>query len=255
MKPFLNWLQMKLISLGIVVLVIVGLVVLLPLAVAARPLLIVGFLVALAGGALLSHFHPGFRRWFESIGEPQVRYNGLRLATDVALYPSHSWARLMPGNVAVGADDLVQVALGPVDSVELPPVGSHVKQGDRLFGLGSGNRNVEMRAPVSGTVVGTNETLLSSPGLVNDQPFTEGWAVRLRADNVQEDRRQLLQGHRAKGWFRHEIDRLLATVLSAEAAAPALPDGGTLVGDLHQHIDENAWKRLSDTLFGDRPKP
>jgi hypothetical protein len=102
--------------------------------------------------------------------------------------------------------------------------------------------------------VGRNESLLGSPGIINEQPFTNGWAVRLRPDHVREDRRRLLQGSEAKGWFRHEIDRLLTTVLAEDAAAPALPDGGELMGDLHQQIDDNAWKTLSETVFGEGAK-
>lgn len=254
MKRLTECLSSAVSTAGVVLLMIVGVVLFIVFAVAMRPILMVGFLVLAIGAAVLSAFNPRFRAWFERIGEPQVRYNGLRLATDIALHPSHSWARILPSGVAVGADDLMQFALGPVDTVELPSIGSRVEQGQRLFSLQRGDRRLDVRAPVSGTVVGRNESLLESPGIVNEQPFTNGWAVRLQPDHVREDRRQLLQGHDAKGWFRHEIDRLLTTVLSKDAAAPALPDGGELVGDLHRHIDDGAWKTLTETVFGSQGK-
>jgi glycine cleavage system H protein len=249
MKPITGWLQEGLQYLGFILLGIVALLLLLTVAVAMRPLLIVGFLVAGLGCLVASYFSPAFREWFKTAGEWQINLKGLRLATDIAVYPTHSWARIGSDNVAVGADDLVQAALGPVEAVDLPPLGSHVEQGARLFGLRRGDRSVAVRAPISGTVVNRNESLLEHPELVNEGPFGEGWAVRLRADNVREDRRRLLQGKQAKRWFGQEIDRLIGTVHSGGIVMSTLPDGGVLVPDLHRQIDDTTWKKLSETFF------
>ena len=51
-----------------------------------------------------------------------------------------------------------------------------------ILRLRRGGRAIELRAPVSGTVVGSNEALHDRPRLVNDEPFARGWAVRIRAD-------------------------------------------------------------------------
>jgi glycine cleavage system H protein len=252
MKQFTQWLSSAAGTAAVLLLTIVGLVLFIVFAVAMRPILMVGFLVLAAGAAVVSALNPRFRAWLEALGEPQVRYNGLRLATDIALHPSHSWARILPSGVAVGADDLMQFVLGPVETVELPSVGSRVEQGQRLFSLQRGDRRLDVRAPVSGTVVARNESLLQTPGMVNEQPFTGGWAVRMRGEHVRSDRQHLVQGGEAKGWFRHEIDRLLTTVLSKDQVAPALPDGGELMGDLYRQIDDDEWKTLTETVFAGR---
>jgi len=249
-----TWLQRGLALAGTIVLVVVGLLAFGAFAVAMRPVLMIALAVGALGCLVLSYFSPAFRDWFAAAGEREVRYGGLRLATDVAVHPSHSWARMTPGDVAVGADDFVQATLGPVEAVDLPPVGSRVEQGDRLFCLRRGSRTVVVRAPLSGTVVTRNEALLSRPGLVNEMPFTAGWAVRLRADNPKAERRRLLRGGHALGWFCQEIDRLIATVLSRDAAMPALADGGVLVPRLHEHIDDGTWARLTAMFFGGEPK-
>lgn len=254
METLMNWIKRGLLFAGFFLLATVGLLLVVALAFAMRLLLIAAAIVALLGGVLLSHFSPRFREWFEALGEPQISYNGLHLATDIAVHPSHSWALLSSENVAVGADDLMQAVLGPVEAVELPPMGSRVRQGERLFSLRRADRRVEVRSPVSGTVVITNQALRHHPELVNEGPFGGGWAVRLRPDNVREDRQRLFQGKQARGWFRHEIDRLIGTVLSEKAVMPALPDGGTLVPDLYRQIDDGAWSRLTATFFGSDPK-
>ncbi len=220
-----------------------------------RFVLVIGGGVALMGAALAYAFSPAVRDWLKIQGEQQFSYNGLRLATNIAVHPSHSWARIEPEDVVVGADDFVQATLGPVEAVELPPLGSRMDQGGRAFSLRRGNRKVDVRAPISGTVVACNEKLLDRPQLVNEEPFAAGWAVRLQGDNVREDRRLLLRGKRARSWFREEIDRLIGTSLSEDALMPSLPDGGALVNALYLQIDDEAWKKLRETsLEVDTPK-
>lgn len=57
---------------GSVLLATIGLLLLIVFAVALRPLLFIGFIVAGLGGLVISQFSPGFRDWFEAIGEPSA---------------------------------------------------------------------------------------------------------------------------------------------------------------------------------------
>ena len=249
MRQIALWLKEGVRDTGLVLAVVVGFLLFAVVAIAMRPLLILVALAALAVSLVLYRFRPGFREWFDASGEEQISYNGLHLATDVAVHPNHSWARASGKEAVVGVDDLVQSTLGPVQAVELPPIGSRVAQGDRLFRLRRGERCVEVRAPMSGTVVAANEALREHPGLVNDDPFERGWAVRIKADRLQKDAIPLLRGSQARGWFRQEIDRLLTTVLGHAALQPALPDGGTFVDGLYREIDDDTWRKLTETFF------
>ena len=109
---------------------------------------------------------------------------------------------------------------------------------------------MELRSPVSGTVLGTNEELWEHPWLINEEPFSKGWAVRLRGDNLRADRRRLLRGKEAQDWFCGEVDRLIETLQPKEAFTPGLADGGALVAELYLQIDDDAWKRLTQNFFG-----
>ena len=209
--------------------------------------------VALAGGVVAYALSPRFRDWLSVFAEQQFAYKGLLLATDVAVSPSHSWARIEPEVVQVGADDLAQAVLGPVDGVDLPAAGRRVRRGEGVARLRRGDRAIELRAPVSGTVVGSNEALRDRPRLVNDEPFAGGWAVRIRADDPRADRRRLLRGKAARDWFRREVDRLIGSVLAEGAPAPSLPDGGPLVGELYRQIDDRAWQRVTAAFFDREP--
>jgi glycine cleavage system H lipoate-binding protein len=157
------------------------------------------------------------------------------------------------GQIMVGADDLLPAVLGPIESVELPSAGRHVVRGDVLFRLRRGGRAVEVPAPMSGTVVGSNEALAREPELVNADPFQRGWAVMLSgAPGMAHERRGLRRGQEAKTWFRAEVDKLLATVLADRAAVPAMADGGLVAGDLFRRIDDNTWPHVTAALGGTR---
>ncbi|MDH3284442.1 MAG: hypothetical protein OEQ13_06840 [Acidobacteriota bacterium] len=236
---------------AIALLVVVLLPVLVVLAFSLRALLLIPALLVLVGLAAAYLLSPALRARLDAMVEPQVSYSGLRLATDVAVHPAHGWVRFGNGEATVGADDLMQSVIGPVDSVELPAPGTTVAQGARLLRLRRGERTVDVQAPVSGVVVSRNELLAREPQRVNRDPFGEGWVVRLRADRDKHERRTLLRGEGARKWFRSEVDRLFG-VLGAHyphAAEPTLADGGVIVSDFYRHIDDDAWKEVVSTLF------
>jgi glycine cleavage system H protein len=105
---------------------------------------------------------------------------------DVRYTSEHEWARLEGGLVTVGVTSYATDQLGDVVFVELPEVGRRV---DALkpFGVVEAVKTVsDLFAPVSGEVVEVNPALADSPGLVNQDPFGEGWMVRIRPSNPAE---------------------------------------------------------------------
>lgn len=205
---------------------------------------------AVAGGLLAFAFSRRFREWLEYSGQEVVPYKGMDLATDVALAPGHVWARVSGPEADVGADDLMQAALGPVEHVDLPEVGRHVRAGEPLFRLHRGERSLSGRSPLTGTVVAVNRALNEEPGRVNAAPFAGGWAVRLAADDLRRERHGLRRGMAARDLFRREVDRLLG-VVAASQGVPAMADGGEIVAEIHEHIDDDTWKRLRTAIFAE----
>jgi glycine cleavage system H lipoate-binding protein len=132
------------------------------------------------------------------------------------------------------------------------PAESRVRQGERLFRLRRGKRMLDVRAPLSGTVLSCNAALRSRPELINDEPFARGWVVRLRSDHVREDQRRLLHGKKARTWFRFAVDRVVG-LLSEKKATAGVTDQGVLRGSLYQHIDDVTWHQLTDTMFAVQP--
>ena len=92
----------------------------------------------------------------------------------------HEWVRPGAGGVVrVGITDFAQNALGDTVFVTMPEPGTTVEAGASLGEVESTKSVSEIYAPVSGTVTARNEALTGDEGLVNSDPYGEGWLVEI----------------------------------------------------------------------------
>ena len=98
----------------------------------------------------------------------------------------HEWVRLDGDAGTVGITDYAQDQLGDIVFVELPAAGKAVKQMEKFGEIESVKAVSELYAPVTGEVVEANGTLASSPERVNDDPYGEGWMLRIRLSDPGE---------------------------------------------------------------------
>jgi len=99
---------------------------------------------------------------------------------DVRYTAEHEWAKQEKGVVTVGITGYASDQLGDVVFVELPDVGKKV-EATKPFGVVEAVKTVsDLYAPISGEVIEINEALADNPGLVNQEPYGEGWMVRIR---------------------------------------------------------------------------
>jgi len=105
---------------------------------------------------------------------------------DIRYTSEHEWARLERGLVTIGITGYATDQLGDVVFVELPEVGRKLEAG-KPFGLVEAVKTVsDLYAPVAGEVVEVNGALADNPALVNQQPYGEGWMIRLRPGNTAD---------------------------------------------------------------------
>ena len=98
---------------------------------------------------------------------------------DLMYTRSHEWIRAEGDGVIVGITHYAQDQLGEVVYVELPEVGTGVDAGDELGTLESVKAVSEFLAPVAGEVTEVNERLIDEPNLVNEDPYGDGWLVKM----------------------------------------------------------------------------
>ena len=99
----------------------------------------------------------------------------------------HEWILMEDEEVGiVGITDYAQDQLGELVFVELPEVGAEYSQGSETAVIESVKAAGEVKAPVGGTVVEINESLVDDPARVNGDPTGEGWFIKLRMADPSE---------------------------------------------------------------------
>ncbi|MEM1094221.1 MAG: glycine cleavage system protein GcvH [Bacteroidota bacterium] len=98
----------------------------------------------------------------------------------------HEWIRLDGDIATIGITSFAQKELGDIVFVEIEDEGSEL-DADDVFGTVEAVKTVsELYMPVSGTIAEINEELDGAPELVNEDPYGEGWMVRIKVDDPSE---------------------------------------------------------------------
>ena len=105
---------------------------------------------------------------------------------DLHYSKDHEWVRVDANVATVGITDYAQDSLGDVVYVELPKVGDEFAANESFGSVESVKAVSEVFCPVSGEIVGINETLSDTPEAVNQDPYGEGWMIRVQMSNPGE---------------------------------------------------------------------
>jgi glycine cleavage system H protein len=107
----------------------------------------------------------------------------------------HTWARRDPdGTVTIGITDVAQHLAKSIISATPKEAGKPVKKGKSAGTVESGKWVGPVTAPVNGTITEVNAALKSKPGLLNTDPYGEGWFVKIKPDNWEADAADLVTG-------------------------------------------------------------
>jgi glycine cleavage system H protein len=135
--------------------------------------------------------------------------NGCHLPDHLYYWPEkHVWVRPEDdGTVVAGMTDVAQHLAGKIVVVSLRSLGKTLVRGKSAGTLESGKWVGAIPTPVAGEVVAINEQLKSKPGLVNDDPYGEGWLIRVRPTVWEEDRLSLATGPDGIARYREQLER------------------------------------------------
>ena len=98
----------------------------------------------------------------------------------------HEWAKVEDNQVTIGITDFAQSQLGEVVYIELPAKRTHVQK-NKPFGIIESVKAVsDLYSPVSGEVTEVNSGLEESPEIVNDDPYGEGWMIKIMPSDKSE---------------------------------------------------------------------
>lgn len=116
----------------------------------------------------------------------------------------HIWARIEEDRVRVGVDQFGQKAAGNIAYIKMKPAGAKVIKGRAFGSLEAGKYIGPTKAPVNGKIIEVNEAVLRTPGLINSDPYGEGWCAVIEPANLDEDIKDLVHGDEVQVWLESE---------------------------------------------------
>jgi glycine cleavage system H protein len=99
---------------------------------------------------------------------------------------SHEWVRKDGDEFVIGISDYAQESLSDIVYVELPEVGDTLERSESFGVVESVKAASDVYAPISGEVTAINEELEDAPELVNQDPYGDGWLIRIAPSDADE---------------------------------------------------------------------
>jgi glycine cleavage system H protein len=110
----------------------------------------------------------------------------MNVPDDFLYTETHEWLKREGDNVRVGITDHAQSELTDVVYVELPKIDRQANAKEAIAVVESVKAASDIYAPVKGTIVEVNKALEADPGLINREPYGQGWIFVLKVDNADE---------------------------------------------------------------------
>ena len=175
---------------------------------------------------------------------------GFHVPQGYYLHPGHAWVKLEgEDSVRIGLDEYALRLLGPVDRIDVPVLGKRLRQGQPGFTLHRAEQSVTVLAPVSGVIIDVHSEPSSDPSLSQEDPFGQGWLVRVQATNLRQELRTMILGAESAAFLNQEVDRVLTLI--EKNYGPLAADGGDLAPDLAANLPEVSWDRLAGLILQD----
>jgi glycine cleavage system H protein len=105
---------------------------------------------------------------------------------ELRYHPQHDWARIADGEATFGVTWFAQDALGELVHFEAPEEGATLTKDESYAEVESVKAVSDVVAPLSGEVIAVNRAVVDAPETVNDDPYGEGWLVRVRLSDPGE---------------------------------------------------------------------
>ncbi len=132
---------------------------------------------------------------------------GYDMPDDLYYNSEHSWARVDGNKVTVGMDDFFRKEAGDVVFIDMPDEGEDVSQGEVCGKIQSRKWIGKIVAPVSGEITAINEDLEEDTGLINSEPYGQGWILVVEASDLASCLPNLVHGPDVVPFIEKEIKR------------------------------------------------
>ncbi len=162
---------------------------------------------------------------------------------------THTWAFMeQDGNVRVGIDDFLQHITGKLTRIKMKEAGEIVRKGEAIMTIIQEGKQLNIYAPISGTILEHNESLLTDTGIINASPFFKGWVYQIEPKNWLREVQFMFMGDKYAEWLKDEFTRLrdfIAAVVRTNNLVYAhvvLQDGGEIADNVLTDMDPKVWE-------------
>ncbi|MBC8004731.1 MAG: hypothetical protein H7X84_04590 [Verrucomicrobia bacterium] len=162
---------------------------------------------------------------------------------------THTWAFMeTDGNVKIGIDDFLQHVTGTLTRIVMKEPGERIRKGEKILTIVREGKQLNIYAPLSGTIRQQNTSLIADSSLINTSPYAEGWVYLIEPANWAREIRFLFMGERYKEWLEDEFSRLkdffAASMKSRGQHQPQmiLQDGGELTDHVLADMEPEVWE-------------
>ena len=184
------------------------------------------------------------------------RIEEIKTPGGVLFGPSHTWTFMeQDGAVKLGIDDFIQHITGPITRIDLKPSGTAIHKGDVMASLTQNGKRIDVLAPVSGTVIEMNASLMNAPALLNESPFGKGWIYRIEPSNWSIDLGSLILPRIYRERLVTEVSRLKDFIQQArgryelQTDRVIMNDGGDLCDEVLSLFGPEIWDDFGDQFM------
>jgi glycine cleavage system H lipoate-binding protein len=163
----------------------------------------------------------------------------------------HIWTFMeKDGTVRVGIDDFLQHVTGTMTRIGMKPRGERIRRGDTLLSVVQNGKKLDLRSPVSGTVLSRNEKVMSDADTVRHSPYEEGWIYSVEPDSWEKESRMLIAAGRYRDFLKEEFGRIrdfLAVapgINDAHLSRVVLQDGGEFKEGFLEGFGPEVWEEF-----------
>jgi len=169
---------------------------------------------------------------------------------------NHTWTYMeRTGMAKVGLDDLLLHITGDVKVSPVKGIGEIVRRGDVIAEISQTDKNLRVKSPISGEILGVNSALADNPGLVNEDPYGKGWICDIKPSAWIKETSSCYMAEDAVAWSRRELGRLkdflgdFALMHNPGTAMAILQDGGELCDKPLSELPEEVWQKFEKNFL------
>jgi glycine cleavage system H lipoate-binding protein/ABC-type phosphate transport system substrate-binding protein len=180
-----------------------------------------------------------------------INQNSLTIPKGVYFDKTHTWVFMeKDGIVKVGVDDFLQHITGIYTRIKMKNPGDKINKNEQILSLVQNGKQINIYAPISGTIKYINEDLVTKPSLINSSPYSEGWVYMIEPSNWLREIQFLRMAEKYKEWIHYEFLRMkdfITASINDQTSAHAfvvLQDGGELKDNVLEDFEPEIWEEF-----------